>query len=730
MKRLHRHLHRFVLVLSACWVTGAAAQAQLNYVTSWIGNSFGFGDRKWVQLDVEAISVAPDGTVFTDAPWDESGSEIGAYKGGDKLAVAGNTHGWGNAGGDAVASNHSYLYAGVTIGNQNGALVGSDYPPAGTTWYGITRRSIGNIAMGAPFASGIGNSANVTKNSFLRVNAVPTGTDASIRGLAATDSEVYVANTYANQIVVLDANTMLQLRSWSVLSPGRIAVDTDGTLWVIQGLQAPTGPSVAHYTATGVPLPGALPLPPGTVPTDVAIAPSGQVLVADNGPSQQILVFDKIAAGLTLLTNALGARGGIFHATPGVPGNWRFNGIAGIGFDQAGNLYVAQNGFGPRAFGSLLDGEGTVLESYGWSSQSLNWRLYGLTFVDGGSSDPLDPTTVFSGSKRFVLDYGQPPGHEWSYAGFTLNRFQYPDDPALHLPKGVRGEPMARRVNGRLLLFTLDMYSHYLSVYRFDSTAQGEVAIPSGLISQNPIPGTWPAGQPAYGEWMWRDSDGDGRVGASEIQSNPATGNTMQNGYWWVDSLGNVWLGSLKSGIRELPLQGFDSVGNPIYQYSTAKTFAMPQPFTRVSRIVYVAETDTMYVSGYTSAYPYDGSHWKEAGRVLARYNNWSSGTPQLQYVITLPWALQANPPQTAVSFAVAGNYLFLAELYSNRTDVYDTRTGQQTGYMTPGAAVGNTSGWVDVYMGISATQRSNGEYVVLVEDDARAKILMYRWTP
>ena len=89
----------------------------------------------------------------------------------------------------------------------------------------------------------------------------------------------------------------------------------------------------------------------------------------------------------------------------------------------------------------------------------------------------------------------------------------------------------------------------------------------------------------------------------------------------------------------------FDSVGNPIFQYSTAKTFAMPQPFTRVSRIVYVAETDTMYVSGYTSAYPYDGSHWKEAGRVLARYNNWSSGTPPLQYVITLPWALQANPP-------------------------------------------------------------------------------------
>jgi hypothetical protein len=51
-------------------------------------------------------------------------------------------------------------------------------------------------------------------------------------------------------------------------------------------------------------------------------------------------------------------------------------------------------------------------------------------------------------------------------------------------------------------------------------------------------------------------------------------------------------------------------------------------------------------------------------------------------------------------------------------------------GALTPGAAVGSTSGWVDVYMGISAVKRGNGEYVVLVEDDARAKFLMYRWTP
>ena len=51
-------------------------------------------------------------------------------------------------------------------------------------------------------------------------------------------------------------------------------------------------------------------------------------------------------------------------------------------------------------------------------------------------------------------------------------------------------------------------------------------------------------------------------------------------------------------------------------------------------------------------------------------------------------------------------------------------------GAMTPDANVGKTSGQVDVELGISATPRANGEYDILVEDDARAKILMYQWKP
>jgi hypothetical protein len=719
-----------VLVWQGLLPAASHAQSQLNYTTSWIGNTFGFGDGKWVQHDVEAISVAPDGTVYTNAPWDEAGSEIAAYRNGDKLAVAGQTHGWGNTGGDAIATNGTYLYAAMSIGNGNNGLVGADFPPSGQTWFGITRRPIANIATGVPFAGGIGNRANATKNSFLLMNSVATGTDAGIRGLAATPTELYVADTYGNQIVVFDATTMQRLRSWSVASPGRIAIDTDSTLWVIQGLQASGSMSVAHFSANGALLSGAITLPATAIPTDIAVAPNGQIVVADNGPSQQILAFNKLASGQTQQAASIGTQSGMSHATKGAAGTMRFNGVTGIGFDKSNNLYVAQNHFGPRPFGSGYTGDGAVIESYVFGTRWLDWRLYGLTFVDTGTFDPASPNEVYTGSKHFTLDYSRPAGQEWSYKAFTMNRFDYPDDPALHLPRNVRGSPMMRRINGNLYLYALDFNAHYLSVYRFNPGTQGEIAIPSGLLAQNPIRGTWPAGQPTYGEWMWRDTNGDGHVDASEITGNPSTGSTVGNGFYWVDTVGNVWQATPGSGIREMPLQGFDPVGNPIYQYATSKMFPMPQPFNRIARIVYIAETDTMYISGFTAAVPWDSTHWKEAGPVLARYDNWSTGTPTMQYAISLPWSTQTSPQVTPVGVAVAGNTIFVAELYTPKVDVYDARTGQPVGYMTPGANVGNTSGWVDVYLGISATQRPNGEYVVLVEDDARAKVLMYRWTP
>lgn len=42
----------------------------LNYRTSWIGNSYSGKDDKWVQIKVKDIYVDSDGTVYTNSSYD------------------------------------------------------------------------------------------------------------------------------------------------------------------------------------------------------------------------------------------------------------------------------------------------------------------------------------------------------------------------------------------------------------------------------------------------------------------------------------------------------------------------------------------------------------------------------------------------------------------------------------------------------------------------------------
>ncbi|MDI9654330.1 hypothetical protein QM306_39350, partial [Burkholderia cenocepacia] len=70
---------------------------------------------------------------------------------------------------------------------------------------------------------------------------------------------------------------------------------------------------------------------------DVAVDAKGRVLIADNGPRQQILIFSKGGNGYAP-SGTLGERGGIFAApagpAPGRPGPQRFNGLTGVGVDR------------------------------------------------------------------------------------------------------------------------------------------------------------------------------------------------------------------------------------------------------------------------------------------------------------------------------------------------------------------------------------------------------------
>ncbi|MGH8780379.1 hypothetical protein [Paraburkholderia sp.] len=719
-----------MLCVLACMATAAtSAETALNVQTSWIGNTFGFGDGTWTQNNITALAVAADGTVYTNAPWDESGAEASVYKDGKVLGFAGGTHGWGNGGGNAIALNRRYAFIAVSVNNERGHLVGQGiWPEKGHQWFGVSRREIADTKRSAPFEP----PANATDPrarlaaSFLMVNDEPDGTRAEVSGLAATDTLLYVSNPAQERIEVYDAQSMLRKTTWAVHEPGRIALAPDGTLWVLTDTRSARVPHVAHYTSNGQRLDDTLPLPSDTVATDVAVDPQGRVLIADNGPRQQVLFFTRTNGGY-VASGTLGERGGIFAGMPGRPGPQRFNGLTGVGVDARGNVYVSTNGIGPRddSAGATM---GATLASYAPDGRQ-RWQVQGLLFVDGAWMDPSRPDSVYTGNKRFTLDLSKPAGQQWTYAGFLSNRFKYPDDPVFHTDRWPPGLPIARRLKGRTFLFLTDMYADHLKIYRFDAPRDGEVAIPSGFIAGSERAVEQLPNAPKSGDWIWRDANGNGRFDSDEFTVN-SSGKMLAGGWgYWVDSAGDIWRTRNSDGIYRLRFGGLDARGNPVYAYSNMTAYPLPQPFTDARRAIYEPTTDTLYVTGYTAEAPADRSFWKEAGRVLVRYDKWSTGKPVQRYAITLPWNTTSKPIATIIGVTVEGKYVFAVEPVG-AVHVYDKGTGAEIGVIRPGPEVGRASGWVDVANGVSAFRRADGEYLVFVEEDARAKVIMYRWRP
>jgi len=77
-------LQSLVIILMVCMLTTSIMAATppkkvnlppnlVKYSTSWLGNSFGSVDEKWVQNEVLGFYVKPDGTCYANSYWDEEG---------------------------------------------------------------------------------------------------------------------------------------------------------------------------------------------------------------------------------------------------------------------------------------------------------------------------------------------------------------------------------------------------------------------------------------------------------------------------------------------------------------------------------------------------------------------------------------------------------------------------------------------------------------------------------
>lgn len=696
----YRHRVRFplyffagllIFTLFACYVT-TGAMSETSYRTSWLGNTFGGGD-KWVQIQISAMYVAPDGTVYTNSLWDEAGREAGIYKDGDVVGRADALHGWGRVGGIAVTANSKYLFVGMVQSNEQGKLRGSNYPPIGTDWYCVRRYNLQGKP--ASFSGKFGD------GSMLIIN-----TSSQVTGLATADNELYVSDPAGNRILVLDTDTMQERREWKLKNPRQIAVDPQGNLWIIQAKDDDNPAKIVHYSKTGQLLPSQI---TGIDdPSAIAVDNQGRLLVADNGPRQQVLIYD--ITDKPKQVGTFGVEGGIYSGIRGEVGDLKLYGITGVGTDAAGNIYISNDGFNRT---------GADLRKYDPQGQ-LQWRLLGLIFLDNADADlDSDGVNVFTKDEHYVMDYSKTNGGEWTYKELTLDRFRYPDDPRLQKTNHSPTSAFIRRINGKRFLYLMDMYATQLSVYRFDD----KIAVPSAVFSK--IHTKWPANQPQKQNWLWSDKNGDGSIQANEYENLGPEEPAIWG--WEIDSKGDIWQTSESGFIQHYRFQGLDQYGSPRYSKAASERIPMPELFTTLNRIEYVPEQDVMYLGGYTKERPNADGDWGLVGTEIVRYDNWSKSKTNIRWRIPLPYAPNANPKLNIKAMDVAGDRVFTAATRTAEVYVYDAGNGALLEKLSPGTEVARESGWVDTPYGLRAFRRENGEYLVFVEEVLKGKVLVYR---
>jgi hypothetical protein len=468
------HLFRavFLLFIFFQFASTKACANTLNFETSWVGNSFrggnhgSVGQGKWIPYDNRDMHVTPDGTMYLTVPWEEGGATLSQINTNGEVAdYANGAFGWGYSGGNAVTANSSFVYFGQAMTNE-GAASKTGAPPSGRVWYGIDRRDRSNIDLGTPFAGGVGGGGGHPNHSFLIIHEVPQGVDAHISGLVASNTELFVSCPHDNKIRVYNATTMAFLRDWTVANPGKLALDGQGNVWVVQ---ASTN-KVLRYSPTGTKLPQEIIFPAGSIPNKpVFVASTNRLWVSDLGPNEQIRIYSNLNGSVSL-AGTFGITGGVYAGTSGQVEPLKLFGVNGFGIDSAGNRYVAN----VRS--------GVLLQKYDSNNQQL-WSRGGLHFIDCLDVDPgvFGEVSVFGKDERFEMDYSLPNGQQWTLKAITWNPHQFPNDP--RAGEGGSTGTWVRRLNGHRVVFGNVMNGDRVHIHRFSPSTHGEIAIPAASFN-------------------------------------------------------------------------------------------------------------------------------------------------------------------------------------------------------------------------------------------------------
>lgn len=537
------------------------------------------------------------------------------------------------------------------------------------------------VAMQYNAAYGSGSVGRYSRASGARDLLIAVSADTTekladvVTGLATSGSLLYASDFPGNRVRVYTTDGVWQ-RDIGVAGPGALAVDASGNLWVAQknaGAVLQFGPG-GQFLNT-------IQLGSSARPSSLYFdSQSLQLMIGDSGPDMNIKNYS--VASTPYFAGTFGVRGGYLDTTSGIKGqvgDKRFTRVTGIGKDSSGTLYVLNNPWGGSW--DLGRNGGTDIQAYDGTG-TLRWKLQAVNFEGNATPDPATDGAMFYGGTN--LYSGTAGG---TFVANTIDPITYPSDPRINLADISRGEHFAQvaSVSGQRILVAAGQNPDTFYFFHFNA-ASGYIAIPDYTLPGSAFNTTAPA----------------------------------RNGFC-LDSKGDLWVGLDKTNaITHYPLTGFDASGKPLW--GAALTTPVPATISRLTRIVYLPESDTMILTGEDASI----TDWTAVGTRVEVYHGWlagNTGTPGP--VITLT---SANPK----SIAAAGNYLFVGYVHTvPNIDAFNLTTGAiGTTFVNSSPNTVYVGNDVDSMYGLRAFLRSTGEYVVTKDNYNGASAVVYRWTP
>jgi hypothetical protein len=632
----------YATFLTALLIATLAPECHGQYTTDWVANTYGTNATR-VGSVARSMWIAPEGAIYTASMWDENEGGVAIYQNGQSLGSIG---GHGEFQGSAITGNATSIFAAL----QFNATYGSG--------------TVGRY-----------NRTTQARDFLISVSATTTEQRADvITGLATSGSLLYASDSPGNRIRVYTTDGVWR-QDIAVSSPGALAVDSAGNIWVAQK----SAGAILEFNPAGVLV--------NTIQMSVASRPSslyldsstGFLMIGDAGPDMNIKIYNTLV--IPFLISTFGIQGGYLDTTTGIKGqvgDRRFTRVTGIGKDAAGNLYVLNNPWG-GSWDLGRDG-GTDIHSYD-SSGHLQWKLQSLNFEGVAAPDPATDGAYFYGGTNIYT--GTAGG---TFVANTVDPIDYPSDPRININDRTRGEHFGQLATIGANRILVDSSQNPDTFYFFHfNAANGYIAIPDATLP-----------------------------GAAFNTTAP-----VRDGFC-LDSKGDVWAGLDKTNaIWHFPLTGFDANGKPSWGAGIATP--IPGTITPLTRIIYLPESDTMILAQGVAG----GADWTSIGTRIEVYHGWLAGNTTVPNpVINLT---SANPK----SITAAGNYLFVGYVHTvPNIDAFNLTTGSLDTTLinsNPNTVyVGND---VDSMYGLRSYRRSTGEYVITKDNYNGASVIIYRWT-